>query len=161
MQLDECCLLLLMHLVDCCFRRKTTTVQDAMQAEAAEMVEESFGKIILHTIGRIYTLQSAIYLGNFFEAQAAKMRQSVRIKYHHLTPAVVPFVLHRVASMCSQGQAVKSHLNAANLALKAMHRQQQMELAQKEFERKQQAAGVRDYEDAERRLVTHSSKHDR
>lgn len=51
--------------------------QDAMQAEAAEMVEESFGKIILHTIGRIYTLQSAIYLGNFFEAQAAKMRQSV------------------------------------------------------------------------------------
>ena len=49
-----------------------------MQAEAAEMVEESFGKIILHTVGRIYTLQSAIYLGNFFEAQAAKMRQSVR-----------------------------------------------------------------------------------
>lgn len=44
----------------------------------------------------------------------------------------------------TQGQAVKSHLNAANLALKAMHRQQQMELLQKEFERKQQAAGVRD-----------------
>lgn len=42
----------------------------------------------------------------------------------------------------TQGQAVKSHLNAANLALKAMHRQQQMELLQKEFERKQQAAGV-------------------
>ncbi len=48
-----------------------------MTAEAAEMVEESFGRIILHTIGCIYTLQSAMYLGNFFEAQAAKMRQSV------------------------------------------------------------------------------------
>lgn len=92
---------------------------EAMTAEASEMVEASFGPTILQAVGRVYTLQADIALGNFFEGGLASLRQ--------------------------KGQAMRSQLNAAQQAFKAYQLHQQMEDLQRQYDAKrqqQQAAGV-------------------
>ena len=46
-----------------------------MHAEAERLIEASFGEVLLRTIGRCYSLQAELYLGNFVQAGLAHLRE--------------------------------------------------------------------------------------
>jgi len=46
-----------------------------MHAEAERLIEASFGDVLLRTIGRCYTHQAELYLGNFLQAGLAHIKE--------------------------------------------------------------------------------------
>ena len=76
-------------------------VQEMMHAEAARLVEASYGDVLLKTIGRCYETNADMYLGNPFESALVAMR--------------------------SKTHAVKTHWRVASQSLKLMSVQQELE----------------------------------
>ena len=82
-------------------QRTLLPAQEMMHAEAARLVEASYGDVLLKTLGRCYETNADMYLGNPFESALVAMR--------------------------SKTHAVKTHWRVASQSLKLMSVQQELE----------------------------------
>lgn len=71
------------------------------EGEAERLAEVSFGKTMLYAIGRVYEDHANIYLGDFFQSTIARFRQ--------------------------RGEVLRTHFQAAKMAVKVISTQKQIE----------------------------------
>jgi len=103
--------------------------KESMVAEAKELASASFGELILHTVGRVYSMQAKIHLGNLWTSAVSGMAQRFNMLQHQLYAANAALQVYRahaeMESLAASDAAQQP--DGSNSSTDAQHQRRQLE----------------------------------
>lgn len=129
------------------------TLQEAMTAEATDLVNASFGEVMLHAVGRVYRLVVIVFVLHFSLTILCAQHWHV-FPYHRAQATIYlgNIIDSSIASLKAKGRSIKSQFQAGSMALKVYQTQQQLAKLDVEAEKMKEQAAIEAKRQAEMQL---------